>query len=503
MKFTDADVSVVGLGKLGACMATAMAVQGLNVIGVDTCGAVVDTVNQGRAPVRETGLDEAVASCGDRLRATRDTVEAVRHSDVTFVAVPTPIDERGAFTLGCVAACFEAIGQGLKEKDGYHTVALTSTVLPGATRRGLLPVLERASGKKCGLDFGLCYNPAFVTLGSVIQDFLAPDFHLIGQYNERSGDTVASVLRRVGSNLAPMRRTTLENAEIAKIAVNGFISLKISFGNLLAELCQGVPGGDVDAVSDIVGADGRIGRRCLTGGLGFGDPCYPRDNAALAFLGRHVGADTGVLAANDAGNRARGRRLLAGLAGRIPATGKAAVLGLAYKPRTHVAEDSAGLALCMTLRDAGYVVAGYDPLAGEDASRVLGKSAVAPSLGACVADADLVVVATPDPAFTALRAEMLGGADGRTCIVDCWRILNRSVQTAPNVDYVPAGRCFDPVAAEARIAPLWIQGRTFAARPDPQRHDLVHRDAIAPKGHPGICLDPAPSVLAEAYEVPG
>ncbi|MDR1857624.1 MAG: nucleotide sugar dehydrogenase [Desulfovibrio sp.] len=495
MKFIDADVSVVGLGKLGASMAAAMAVQGLHVIGVDTCGQTVDAVNRGRAPVRETGLDEAMAGCGDRLRATMDMAEAVLHSGVTFVVVPTPSDERGAFSLDFAAACFEAMGKALKGKEGYHAIALTSTVLPGSTRHGLLPVLERASGRKCGRDFGLCYNPAFVALGSVIRDFLAPDFHLIGQFDERSGDAVAAILRRVGSNLAPMRRTTLENAELAKIAVNGFITLKISFGNLLAELCQGVPGGDVDAVSEIVGADGRIGRRCLTGGLGFGGPCFPRDNAALAFLGRQVGADTGVLAANDAGNRARGRRLLASLAGRIPASGKAAVLGLAYKPQTHVTEDSAGLALCMTLRDAGYIVAGYDPLAGEEASKILGKSAVAPSLGACVADADLVVVATPDPAFAALRAEMLGGVDGRACVVDCWRILNRSVQTAGNVDYVPAGRCIDPVAAESRIATLWIPERRPEAGVAPAGPDVLHQDAVVPERDPGTRPDSRPSGL--------
>src|SRR5690349_9066702 len=150
--------SVVGLGKLGASMAAGIASQGHQVIGVDVSHRAVELVNSGRAPVQETGLDDLIAANRDRLRATEKHEDAILNSELTFVIVPTPSDERGAFSLQYASFAFREIGKALANKHGYHTVVLTSTVLPGATRYGLLPVLERYSGKTCGHDFGLCYS---------------------------------------------------------------------------------------------------------------------------------------------------------------------------------------------------------------------------------------------------------------------------------------------------------------------------------------------------------
>ena len=146
-----------------------------NVIGVDVNQRSVDLLNTGRAPVQETNLDEMIAASKERIRATRSHEEAILNSDLTFVIVPTPSDDRGAFSLQYAAWAFKEIGRALAKKKEYHVVVLTSTVLPGAMRYGLLPILEKASGKVCGRDFGLCYSPEFIALGSVIRDFLNPD----------------------------------------------------------------------------------------------------------------------------------------------------------------------------------------------------------------------------------------------------------------------------------------------------------------------------------------
>ena len=177
--------SVVGLGKLGASMAAAIASRGHEVIGVDVNRRAVDRLNAGEAPVQETGLQDLIAANGARLKATMSHEEAILGSDLTFVIVPTPSDSRGAFSLQYAAFAFRAIGEALAKKSGYHTVVLTSTVLPGATRHGLIPVLERHSGKTAGVDFSVCYSPEFIALGSVIRDFLNPDFLLVGQLDER------------------------------------------------------------------------------------------------------------------------------------------------------------------------------------------------------------------------------------------------------------------------------------------------------------------------------
>lgn len=179
--------AVIGLGKLGASMAAAIASRGFDVIGVDINQRAVDDVNAGRAPVQETNLDETIRANKARLQATMSHVEAIQATDVSFVIVPTPSDERGAFSLQYAAWAFREIGKALAKKDGYHLVVLTSTVLPGSTRHGLLPILEKYSGKKCGKDFGLAYSPEFIALGSIIHNFLNPDFTLVGEFDERSG----------------------------------------------------------------------------------------------------------------------------------------------------------------------------------------------------------------------------------------------------------------------------------------------------------------------------
>src|SRR5689334_21944971 len=207
-------ISIVGLGKLGASMAAAIASRGHQVVGVDVNHRAVDAINAGRAPVQETGLDELVAANRDRLRGTMSHEEAIHNSELTFVIVPTPSDERGAFLLQYAAYAFREIGKALAGKQERHTVVLTSTVLPGATRYGLLPVLERHAGKKGGADFGLCYSPEFIALGSVIRDFLNPDFLLVGELDAASGQHLADCYRDIMPQSTPVRRMTLENAEL-------------------------------------------------------------------------------------------------------------------------------------------------------------------------------------------------------------------------------------------------------------------------------------------------
>ncbi len=220
------NVSVIGLGKLGASMLAGMASRGFDVIGVDIAESCIRAVNEGRAPVQETGLDKLIFEYRDKIRATTNHEEAVLGTDISFVIVPTPSDSRGAFELQYAKYAFEQLGKALAKKDGYHVIVLTSTVLPGATRHGLLPVLEAASGKKCGKDFGLCYSPEFIALGSVIRDFLNPDFYLVGEFDHRSGDALEEMNRKICVKRPVVHRMSIENAEIAKIALNSYVTMK-------------------------------------------------------------------------------------------------------------------------------------------------------------------------------------------------------------------------------------------------------------------------------------
>lgn len=448
-------VSVIGLGKLGGSMAAGMASRGLHVIGVDVNRHAVDAVNAGQAPVQETGLGEMIAANKERIRATLSTEEAVLGSDLSFVIVPTPSDERGAFTLQYAKFAFKSLGQALRRKNGYHVIVLTSTVLPGATRHGLLPILEAESGKKCGPDFGLCYNPEFIALGSVIRDFLNPDFYLLGQFDQRSGDLLEQVHHRVSQNNAPVKRMSLENAELAKIAVNSYVTMKISFANMLADFCEHLPGGDVDVVSDALGMDKRIGRKYLTGGFGFGGPCFPRDNVALNFMGMSLGVDSRLLAVNDDYNRNLSKRYVEKLQPHLPKGASVAVLGLAYKPLSHVIEESPGIYLCRALSEAGYRVIGHDNLAAPHAEQALKMSAlVTDSLDDAIKDADVVLVTTTDKSYTSLTAATLLRGRSQVTVVDFWRCL-KHLAADPCIRYIPIGLCRDEAASSAALKPLW------------------------------------------------
>jgi UDPglucose 6-dehydrogenase len=193
-------ISVIGLGKLGAPLAACLASKGFEVIGVDVDKKRLESFNKGIPPVFEPGLKELMQSCRDKLSATDDYEEAIKNSEVTFILVPTPSDEQGAFSLRYVIPACERIGDALRKKPAFHLVVMTSTVLPGATENEIRPVLEQRSGKPCGEGFGLCYNPEFVALGSVIKGLLNPDFVLIGESDLRSGEMLASLYGNLCEN---------------------------------------------------------------------------------------------------------------------------------------------------------------------------------------------------------------------------------------------------------------------------------------------------------------
>lgn len=434
-------ISVIGLGKLGACTAAALASRGFDVVGVDINETTVAAINQGSAPVQEPNLQEILDRFGAHLRATTSYAEAVQSTDVTFIVVQTPTDENGGFSLDYAKAAAAEVGRALAKKDSYHLVIMTSTVLPGATEREIIPVLERFSGKRCGREFGLCYSPEFIALGSVIHDFLNPDMVLIGEVDSRSGELLSSVYKQACENEPSIQRMNVVNAEIVKLAVNTFVTTKISFANMMAELCGQVPGADVDVVTNAMGEDTRIGRKYLTGGLSFGGPCFPRDNVALAYLARLTGANGGLAEATHEYNLHHLDWVLEHVYGTTSAGDTVSVVGLSYRPDTPVIERSAAMYLVTNLVESGRRVTVYDDHALEPARRVLGDSVTyASSVQACLG-ADVVVLTDTSGTARSLTSRDFTRHDGKTTVVlDCWRVCPPDVALSPWVSYVGLGR---------------------------------------------------------------
>lgn len=404
-------------------MAAVMAHKGHAVIGVDVNPAYVAAIQQGRAPVREPGLAEMIQANRASLTATLDYEEAVLATDVTFIIVPTPSGEDGRFSLRYVLSAAEKIGAALRKKRGWHLVTLSSTVMPGSTEGPLRAALEEASGKRCGPDFGLCYNPEFIALGSVVRDMLNPDMILIGESDERSGGILEEIYRGVCESNPRIQRMSFVNAELTKLSVNTFVTTKISYANMLAEVCETLPGADVDVVTAALGCDTRIGPKYLKGGMGYGGPCFPRDNVAFAALARTNGVPALLAEATNATNRHQVPRLTEWILSRLPEGGTVGILGLSYKPNTEVIEESQGVGLAQSLLLAGVRVAVYDPAALDNARAVLaGDIEFAGSVAECAGRADVLAITTPWPEFRHLQPQELKHS-GRPTVLDCWRLF--------------------------------------------------------------------------------
>jgi UDPglucose 6-dehydrogenase len=333
-------ISVIGLGKLGSPMCAVLAGAGYCVIGADLDQAKADALNAHHAPVNEPGLEESIQAFGANITGTTDIEHAIHHSDLTFIVVPTPSQEDGTFSIKYVLSACESIARALITKTTYHTVTVTSTVMPGHTAE-ITQALERVSGKKAGVDFGVCYSPEFIALGSVIRDMKYPDMILIGTEHQKSGDLLEKVCTSVVLSSPVVRRVRTIEAEIAKIAINTFITTKIAYANMLADFCGKLEGADVDVVTSVVGSDSRIGKKYLKGGVSFGGPCFPRDNVALAALGKSLGIDIAVPQEVHNTNERRVKEMtfkaLDMTLGR-----QILIAGLTYKLDSEVIEEAAG-----------------------------------------------------------------------------------------------------------------------------------------------------------------
>ena len=353
-------VSVCGLGKLGACIAATIAQRGFDVLGVDIDPEKVRKVNASLPPVDEPLLAETIADCHGRLRATQDYREAVS-SDVSFFIPPSPSLPDGSFSNEYLLRAMQPIAAAVRAagKRG-HLFVCSSTTTPGAMDGVLIPMLEREIGGVCGQDFGVCYNPEFIALGNVVKGLLEPDLVLIGESDPESGAALEALYRQYNLNTPRIARMSIISAELTKISVNSFITMKISFTNQLRMIAEQFPKANIHTVLEAIGSDSRIGHKYLRAGLSYGGPCFPRDNRLLAYTARQVGLEAPLAEATDRVNQQTNGNLVAKVEQLAAKGDTIAVLGLAYKPDTYITEESAGLYLAQQLKRRGYRVLVHD-----------------------------------------------------------------------------------------------------------------------------------------------
>lgn len=402
-------------------MLAAFASRGFKGVGLDVNNDLVRKINDKEAPFNEPNLAEFLKKHKKDISATSSYQQAIQQSEISFVIVPTPSDKNGGFSSQFVEQAAQEIGKVFNNKFNYHLVVIVSTLLPKIVETKILPILEKESGKKCGQDFGLCYSPLFIALGNVIDNILNPDFVLVGEYDKKSGNLLEDFYKKVVVNKAPIVRMNIINAELTKIAVNSYITMKITFANMLGEICENLPGADIDNITEAIGQDLRIGKKYLKAGLGFGGPCFPRDNIALSSFSKTIQVAPILFSATDSVNRTQTNRIVK----RILSSGniaKVALLGLAYKTGTSVTEQSQGMEIAQKFLKLNKEVKVYDPFI-HDADYLKGL-VVTKSVDECIKGVDCIIVALPYPEFNKI-SEKLG--NNNPIIYDCWRILDQKL----------------------------------------------------------------------------
>lgn len=417
-------LSVVGLGKLGVCSLACFSSQGYEVIGVDINKDVVDTITNGKAPVYEPGLQELITTFGSNCRATQDYEEAINESDITFLVVPTPSREDGTFSDKYLKDALNHLAKAFKKKKAYHIFVITSTVSPGTTEGTLIPLIESLSGKKLHKDFSVVYNPEFIALGNVISDFLNPDMVLIGESDKHGGDKLEEIYKIACKNKPYIARMSIISAEITKISLNSYITMKISFANTIANICQTIPEANIDDITRALGFDRRISPFYLKGGLSYGGPCFPRDNRAFAAFAQNYGIDAKLAKATDEVNEFQVKHLVDLVTRHITENNSTiSVLGLSYKPNTSVIEESPAIKLIEELLKKDLEIIVYDPLSIENSKSYFQDSILySSSIKDCFANSSISIITTQDKEFKAIDESYI--VNNPFTIIDCWRLLD-------------------------------------------------------------------------------
>lgn len=358
------NVSVIGLGKLGLPLLALLAKSNHTVSGYDKSIELRAKLNSQNHKFHEPGLNDLLTENSANIRIVNSIAEAVRNSSVVFVIVPTPTDETLKFSNEYVIEVINEFSNALETRNEYCILNIVSTVMPNSCVSEFIPLVEKISGKKVNKDFGLTYNPEFIALGSVIQNMEYPDMHLIGSSDRISGEIVQEILRGMSKNSAPSMMMNLTEAEIVKISVNNFVTMKISFANMLMQLASKFENVNVDNVTNAIGLDSRVGNKYLRAGSAYGGPCFPRDTRAMSALFQEHLMDSAlpkvVGEMNDAHNDFLAEEIVN--IAKIGNSSEIGIVGMSYKEDSNVLDESPSIFLATYLLSAGYKIRVWDPM---------------------------------------------------------------------------------------------------------------------------------------------
>ena len=425
------NVSVFGLGYVGSVSAASFAADGHTVVGVDVNPDKVTSLNDGRSPIVEKGLDELIRenAANGRLRATTSTKAAVDATDLSLICVGTPSRRNGSLDLTYLERVCEQIGEALKDKDRYHVVVVRSTVLPGTTHGVVIPALERTSGKKYGTGFGITVNPEFLREGTAIKDFRQPPMTLVGHNYRSDAQPTEALYTKVD---APLVSTSIRTAEMIKYASNTWHALKVCFANEIGNLCKRL---DIDShdVMDIFCRDEKLNLSSyyMKPGFAFGGSCLPKDVRAMQYRAKEVDLEMPVIQAILGSNELQIRHAI----DMVVETGRKRIglLGFSFKAGTDDLRESPIVILAEALLGKGYSLCIYDR--NVSIARLVGankeyinkqiphlSSLLSDSIDEVIEKSEVIVVGNGSPEF----AEALKRTRPDQVVIDLFRLkVNR------------------------------------------------------------------------------
>ncbi|KAA0253287.1 UDP-glucose/GDP-mannose dehydrogenase family protein [Acidobacteria bacterium ACD] len=430
------NICMVGTGYVGLVTGACLADFGMDVTCIDNDAAKVEMLRRGVSPIYEPGLEELIHKNekAGRLHFSMDIKEAIERALVIFIAVGTPPKEDGSPDLSYIFGVATSIAEHM---NGYKVVVTKSTV-PTGTGKQIEEILRTKNGR---FKFSVVSNPEFLREGSAIEDFMRPDRVVIGSRDEEAIAIVKDVYSPLQTAGVPFVVTDVESAELIKYASNGFLSVKISFVNEIAILCERM-GADVKDVARGMGLDKRIGPQFLAPGPGFGGSCFPKDSSGVVDLARRNGYAFEIMeAVLDVNQKVKARMVekvdavCGGLAGK-----RVAVLGLAFKPETDDIRESASLKLIEDLQARGASVAAYDPAAMENSRAVLSGVTFADDVYSAVEGADALVLATDWNQFRKLDLDRLERTMKSKTFVDLRNLYEPKEMRRLGWNYVGLGR---------------------------------------------------------------
>jgi len=366
MKVGNKNIGVIGLGKLGSCFAASFAYRGFNVLGLDINLKIINDINNHKAPFLEPNLDELIKKSENKLKATNDPKEVFNFADIFFIIVPTPSKKDGSFSNEYIKRAIKPLAEELKNSKQFKTFVITSTTSPLSIQKEIIPFIEKNSSKKFNKDFTVIYNPTFIAIGDIIKGILEPDLVLIGENNKKSGDIIENIWKKVCINKPQIGRMSIVSGEITKIAINSYITTKISFANMLGNICERIPEAEIDKITSAMGADKRIGKYYLKYGPSYGGPCFPRDNRSFSHFAKTQAKIDALISVsahkiNEFQTKFQKEKILKII--KENKINSLSILGLAYKTKTYVIEESASIKLIKELlKNKNLKITVYDPI---------------------------------------------------------------------------------------------------------------------------------------------